>query len=70
MWKHRLFMLLSTNSSIIVLHNNFSFPEATSNCTWPHGFLCSNGDCISYDLRCDTFPDCYGEEDEDNCGMK
>lgn len=37
-----------------------------SNCSSGE-FFCQNGDCISNDLRCDSFPDCFHGDDEDNC---
>ena len=48
----------------------FGFPNARelklSGCS-DGQFTCSNGDCVSMEVRCDQAIDCYDKSDEENC---
>lgn len=59
--------LLTSTTRAFVTTNQYNDTEISSHCVWPHGFLCNNGDCIDTDYRCDSFPDCFNGEDEENC---
>ena len=45
----------------------FVYFNSNSDCT-DTNFECNTGECISYDLVCDGMDDCYGGEDETDCG--
>ena len=40
---------------------------AFSSCILGSQFTCNDGSCIPLDYKCDMFPDCSQEEDEETC---
>ena len=44
--------------------------DVTSYSSCPaHYFTCSNGKCLSHNIKCDKYNDCGDGSDEQNCGI-